>query len=176
MWIPFIAFGLTACALVALYGTIRRSNAPRSRWIVALLLLLVGAGLIIALTSFRFGTQTLSEEAPWFDRTPYREGMLFLFMLGGMVARFVTLAIEERRSAIKARAASSTQAERMPGVPIRFDIWELVYPMMVSVITFGVLLKQIDASQLSVASIVMSFQTGFFWQTILTRAEGRANA
>lgn len=40
--------------------------------------------------------------------------------------------------------------------------------MFVSVVTFGALVTQLKDHTLSVSNATLSFQTGFFWQTILT--------
>jgi hypothetical protein len=39
--------------------------------------------------------------------------------------------------------------------------------LLFSVMTFGALLTQVGESRLTVAVIVLAFQAGFFWQTIL---------
>jgi hypothetical protein len=165
MWLSFGIVGLTACALAALFATLRWGGST-PRWILTVTLL-IAAALLLAFTLVRPG-MTLDEPPAWYDRSPQREIILFVLMLAGMAARFVTRAIEERRARIK-EAASAGKRGR---VAIHFDGWELVYPMMVSVVTFGVLLAQIGSEHLTVANAVIGFQTGFFWQTILNRSEG----
>jgi hypothetical protein len=85
-------------------------------------------------------------------------------MLLGMAARYVTKAIEERRDKLaKWREGGSTG--NRPGLD--FDKWEFTYPLLISAITFGTVLSQEKDSGLSVANALLSFQTGFFWQTLL---------
>ena len=105
-------------------------------------------------------------EVAWYDRFPYREIILFLIMLTGMVARTLTLAIERRRKVIAQLSEGGAQFEK-PGLDL--DVWEFSYPFLVSVLTFGGLLSQIGDEQLSLLVLVLAFQTGFFWQTVLKR-------
>ena len=50
---------------------------------------------------------------------------------------------------------------------MEWDRWEFVYPLLVSVITFGALLGQLEDTVANLPNLILSFQTGFFWQTIL---------
>lgn len=104
------------------------------------------------------GSVTLGREA-WFDVSPFRELLLFALMLLGMAARVVSLAIESSR-------AKNKSAKR----PI-VSRWDFIYPMLFAVPTFGALLTQVTSETLTTANVVLAFQTGFFWQTILKRSE-----
>jgi hypothetical protein len=53
------------------------------------------------------------------------------------------------------------------------DRWDFVYPMLFAVPTFGALLSQIQAQALASTHVVLAFQTGFFFQTILKRGESK---
>jgi hypothetical protein len=97
-------------------------------------------------------------ETAWYQTSPYREIILFVFMVFGMLARVLSAAIEERRSQVR-------QGNVAPA--LRLDIWESAYPLLFSVMTFGALLTQVGKNKLTVAVIVLAFQTGFFWQTII---------
>ncbi len=81
-----------------------------------------------------------------------------------MIARYMTNAIEVRREKI---SALQKQGGAYSTPSLAFDIWEFSYPLFVSVVTFGGLLSQLKDHTLSLANAVLSFQTGFFWQTIL---------
>lgn len=95
--------------------------------------------------------------ARWFDRSPTREVILFVLMLLGMVARVVSLAIEHARARKQARPTMSR--------------WDFVYPMLFAVPTYGALMAQVTTESLSLAQVVLAFETGFFWQTLLKSAE-----
>lgn len=166
MWLQFVCIGLVACAVAAIFAVGPRwSTSPKTRRTFTAAISLV-ALLAVSMTFLAPTGITLGDSTPWFDRSPWRESILFVLMLAGMAGRFVTQAIEERRARMKEKSGRP--------VSIRFDAWDFVYPMMVSVITFGVLLQQLDSEAMSAANVVMSFQTGFFWQTILARANGKA--
>jgi hypothetical protein len=103
---------------------------------------------------------TLGPGAHWVDESPFRELLLFALMLSGMAARVLSLAIERRGAA---------KDNKLP--PVTVDRWEFVYPMLFAVPTFGALLSQVQAETLTLVNVVLAFQTGFFWQTILKRGE-----
>src|SRR5262249_31563956 len=94
-----------------------------------------------------------SANAPLYDTSPWKEIILFGLMIFGMAARTLSLAIEQRR--------------RAKGKPheLDIDVWDFVYPFLVSFITFGAIMGQIGSSPLSLTSMVIAFQNGFFWQT-----------
>lgn len=163
MSITFIAYGLLATLFIGVLGTPRLSL--KARIIIALALLIctsIGTFLFFGETIV-----TLAGPTPWYGATPYRELLLFLTMVLGMVARYFTLAIEARRTKIR-NAGMTASGKR---VPLEFDLWEFLYPMLVSVITFGALLPQLENDRLTLANLILGFQTGFFWQTLLSRAE-----
>jgi hypothetical protein len=121
---------------------------------------LVGLALIAVIAFAISPSQGFLSDERWYDRTPYREILLFLLMLAGMIARYFTRLIEERRNQI-----ATTTSRKKPRLD--FDLWEFSYPLFISVITFGVLMAQIGDESLSLADVTLSFQTGFFWQTVL---------
>jgi hypothetical protein len=163
MALTFIFYGLLAVAVFALLGY------SRLFWpfkLVILVLIVSGAGVF----SFIFLIEhaiTLDKVPAWYARSPYRELILFVAMLFGMVARYFNLAIEGRRTRMSELRAKGDQSR----VRLQFDIWEFLNPLFVSVITFGALLNQLGSEGVSLANFILSFQTGFFWQTILSRAE-----
>ncbi|MDM0118073.1 hypothetical protein QTI66_39050 [Variovorax sp. J22R133] len=130
---------------------------PRLQIACALLLLVIAAAYI-------YGVQMMTLGGKWFDASPWRELILFLLMVLGMFARTLSLAIEARRARLKA-------APRSKKTGIALDVWDLFYPFLFSVITFGSLMVQIGERDLSLVNLVLAFQTGFFWQTILQRSE-----
>lgn len=120
------------------------------------------AGLILAIAVaavvFHFARPITLGREHWYNISPVRELILFVLMLSGMAARVVSLAIER------------AQTGGMTGTP-QMNKWDFIYPMLFAVPTFGALLSQISAESLTIANVILSFETGFFWQTILKSAE-----
>ncbi len=147
----FVILGLLLTGVV--WSLTNRSVASVVRLPMGLALL-VAAGVY---GYFESGSVVLAPES-WYDTTPFKELILFFVMVLGMVARSVSAAIERRKDA-------ATAASGLFGLPL--DLWDIVYPLLFSVVTFGALVGQVGSEALSVPGLVMSFQTGFFWQTLL---------
>lgn len=148
----FVVVGVVGTA--ALFAA---SFLPWRWWWRALLALAVTVIVAVLLSSS--GPVQLGNEW-WFNTSPYRELILFALMLVGMAARVLSLAIEQRKT------------ENEPA-GLRVNRWDFIYPMLFAVPTFGALLSQLNAETMTLPNIVLSFQTGFFWQTILKRAEAK---
>ena len=56
-----------------------------------------------------------------------------------MAASYLTKQIEQRRNRIEEKRKLADTSS----TPLEFDIWEFTYPMLVSVITFGIILQSI---------------------------------
>jgi hypothetical protein len=128
---------------------------------------------ILALAAVLFVTlpvETLGDETRVWNETPFRELILFALMIVGMAARYMTHAIELRRERIK-ELSKEQGGIRGRKPKLEFDAWEFSYPLFVSVVTFGALLSQIGDSFLTLANTILSFQTGFFWQTVLAKRD-----
>jgi uncharacterized membrane protein YhdT len=133
------------------------AHALKIRWMYAVLMAVVVTALI-AIAFRAAGPAKLGPER-WFNVSPIRETLLFVLMVFGMVARVVSEAIERQRNT--AGVAVTPQVSR----------WDFVYPLLVSVPTFGALLSQTSGDTLTTPIVVLSFQTGFFWQTVLKAAK-----
>lgn len=118
---------------------------------------------------FQSGPATLGAEK-WYETSPYLELFFFLLMLTGMAARYITKAIEIRRDKI---AELQKQGQAVAKPKLEFDIWEFSYPLFVSVVTYGALLSQLKDHTFSVGNATLSFQTGFFWQTVLAARQSK---
>jgi len=105
-------------------------------------------------------------ENSWYNKTPAKELILFLIMLLGIIARYFTKLIEERREKISELKKNGASFEKPK---LEFDLYEFMYPIFISVITFGSLMSQIEIKTLVLSNIILSFQTGFFWQTLLSK-------
>lgn len=109
----------------------------------------------------------------WFEQSPWKEGLLLLAMLVGMAARSLDQVIELRSQEI-AQLRAAGKPRRKP--KLRLDPWDFSRPFLVALPTFGGLLGQISDQLLGWALVVLAFQTGFFWQTVLKKSEPLAAA
>jgi 3-methyladenine DNA glycosylase Tag len=53
-------------------------------------------------------------------------------------------------------------------VGLDFDVWDFVQPFLVSLVTFGAIVARTSESEM-LTNILLVFQTGFFWQTVLAK-------
>jgi hypothetical protein len=104
--------------------------------------------------------------SPSVGGAPIGEILLFFIMLLGMMASYLTKQIEERRAKIQEKRKVGDGSP----TALNFDVWEFLYPMLVSVITFGAILQGIGEKAIDIQALILSFQTGFFWQTVLARS------
>jgi hypothetical protein len=146
---------------IGIVGTVALAavSFAKWRWWVRALIALAATALVMSMMAFP-NSPSLGPGAHWWNESPLRELLLFALMLSGMAARVLSLAIERRGAA---------KDGKLP--PVTVDRWEFVYPMLFAVPTFGALLSQAQAETLTLVNVVLAFQTGFFWQTILKRAE-----
>ncbi len=158
MWVSFLAYGI----LISIFVWLLQRRSWRIWLRLSLIIIVVCIFAIVVYIGD--GPETLGPRERWYTENPGREIVFFVLMLLGMTARYLTQAIESRRERIK---KLQKKGDRFKKPRIEFDIWEFSYPMLVSVITFGALLSQIEETAPTLASMTLSFQTGFFWQTIL---------
>jgi hypothetical protein len=134
---------------------------------VAKTVTLVVAGLGIAVFLLVARPESFLGSAAWYERTPYKEICFLLLMLLGMVVRYFAYAIEQRRDRL---AQMRKEGQANPQLGLQFDAWEFSYPLLFSVVTFGGLLGQVKDGGFTVANAMLSFQSGFFWQTLLKKS------
>ena len=160
-WAIFVSGGTTLAAVIWVL--------QRQHWRLSLRVL-VCFGLSALLGAvYVFGvivnaTQMLGKEVPWYNTSPWCEIIFYVLMVMGMAARYITRAIQNRQAQIARLREQETPYVKPP---LEFDAWEFSYPLFISVITFGALISQIQERSLSVTNATLSFQTGFFWQTLL---------
>jgi hypothetical protein len=163
MWLSVIIAGIAA----ALAGWLVRLLAPRQH---KTLLSLLAALAALTGTFFLWRQPTVLGPTSLWEQPPYRELALFAAMICGMAIRFLTSAIKLRRPELeKWRKAGRRGAKPA----ISFDTWEFIYPLLFSAVTFGALLTQVKSEALSLEKLLLSFQTGFFWQTLLATSGAR---
>jgi hypothetical protein len=154
-------------ALALFLSTRISSLYGKAAILVAGIALFIIGDLFIA--GFDGDAQSLGPDS-WYNAAPFREIILYALMLSGMAAYAITNAIDERRPKLAAwRQAGGTG----PRPTVEIDLWEFFYPFIISFITFGVLISQLsNPIALSVSALVIAFQTGFFWQTIISKVRG----
>lgn len=160
MWINLLILGVIASCI--LWVVQRRNWTIIARSAAGLFFV-----VMFALASyFHLGGIYLGGDTPWYDQTPFREMALYIVMLVGMFARTISRAIEVRTERSKQLSKQGMPPDK-PALDI--DWWDLAYPFFFSVITFGTLISQVEQKRLSLIILVLAFQTGFFWQTVLKK-------
>ncbi|MBN2286673.1 MAG: hypothetical protein JXI43_09520 [Tissierellales bacterium] len=165
MWLSIIIYGSVFSLAIWVI--------QRSKWrLIFRIPMLAGTLIILSLAIYYDIVTGLSflGNTSWYNTPPYVQILFFILMLLGMGVRYMTKAIEERR--VKISALRKKHGDKKFEKPeLEFDVWEFSYPFFFSVITFGLLLKQMDAKTLTltISNTILSFQTGFFWQTILKK-------
>ena len=139
-------------------------------WVRALCFLTI-LFLLLTFVYFQEGPSTLGGPGKWYETSPYVEALFFVVMLAGMIARYITKAIEIRREKI---AELQREGGNFTKPMLEFDAWEFSYPLFVSVVTYGALLSQLKDHSFSIGNATLSFQTGFFWQTLLATKQQSA--
>ncbi len=149
-----MSFVLIALPTTVMMSALLSSYGNRIKTIIAI------ASLAAMLSGWYWLSEPifLGEDRPWFDKTPYWQLFLFVVMLAGMFCRVVSVKIEEWQV-----------QQRRRGRRMTFSKWEFFLPLSVSVMTFGGVLSAVSSHGVSFQNIVTSFQTGFFWQTLLAR-------
>lgn len=158
-WIEFGTIGLLLTAVLRILQTRSLSNLKIFIWCGLAL-----SALILSAYFFE-NVATLGVKSSWYDESPAKELLYFGVMLLGMMARYLTKAIETRREKIEELRRLNTDFKKPS---IEFDAWEFAYPFFISFITFGLLMSQMEKDTVNIPNIALSFQTGFFWQTILS--------
>jgi hypothetical protein len=100
----------------------------------------------------------------WWQSAVWRNAILYVVMLAGMMFRVVWDEIEEWR---QHNAKTGVRKKRRPSFPF----WQFVYPVMPSLALFQAVLWMADKQDLNLQLILGSFQNGFFWNAILARTK-----
>jgi hypothetical protein len=158
-----LEFVLVGAASVALLLSLRRATTlPAAVWTA--ILILAAPSLWFLWYMISPGPHYLGS-GTWYHYPPWKYIILYLLMIAGMLARAVSQAIEARRRVLETPQATGVIA--LHKSPLSLDVWELVYPLLFSFITFGVLLTQVRSQLMSLEVSLIAFQNGFFWQTLL---------
>jgi len=121
------------------------------------------ATLVLLATFLALGTtgQVLQRGSHhWYQASPAKEFIFFSAMVLGMIAKYFWDLIEERR-----RTHGDDNGKKRK--PLNFDAWDCIQPLLLSGIVFAGILSMLN--ELTFPSVLLSFQNGFFWQTVLKR-------
>jgi len=129
------------------------------RTVAALALAIIGTLAIAIFFSSNSAPQSRGPEIPVWQRSPFRELLLFAAMLLGMSSKYVWDLIEVRRTINLSRKPDQ------PKVGLEFDFWDFVQPLLVAALVFAAVLAA--TSESNAPSFLFSFQNGFFWQAVL---------
>ncbi|MBY5608731.1 hypothetical protein [Rhizobium leguminosarum] len=148
----------------ALIDSIKRRANPKK--ITAIIFMILALCLALAFSFIIVSPASMLSDDRWFLQSPWVEIWLFLSMSCGMLSSYLKIEIEQRRTIIAQKAAKGDHSY----THITIDKWDMIYPFLVSVITFGAVLQAFGSRALDISQVIIAFQTGFFWQTILPRA------
>jgi len=145
----FVLLTLVALLLLLLFVSLRKRKFGGAA-IVGCILGILGA-------VYAFLPKVLSRGEGGWKETAW----LFATMIVGMMSKYLWDLIENRRLKLKSNTASPQK------IPLDFDFWDFIQPLLVS----GIVFSGVAGShpKLELTTILLSFQNGFFWQTILTR-------
>jgi hypothetical protein len=121
------------------------------------------ASAIVSMLPRLFGPQSLGPTETILEHVQWRLVVAFVSMLSGMAASYLNKLINERRAKIEKLRRKGDLSK--PGLD--FDLWDFLQPFVVSLITFGAIAARGNGSDV-VTNILLGFQTGFFWQTVLS--------
>jgi hypothetical protein len=163
--LQFVIYGSLLSTAAYLVQRMVRASRQTNRSVMFPILGLILVILFFVLFAYMNAPPLTLGDTLWYNQSPATELWLFMVMVIGMAASYLTKQIDGRRILIAEKAKSGDRSF----TPLEFDFWEFINPMLVSVITFGAVLQALGGKELDLASIILSFQTGFFWQTVLAK-------
>lgn len=160
--IRLLALGLPAgLALIVLTSR----KLPRAARI-----LMSTVGMVFsAAVAFLLSDPMLLSDDGLLGRTPWKELLLLGALLSGMTARSIDEAIEDRNRKIK-KLREKGRLRKKP--KLELDTWNMLRPFLVALPTFGLLLEQVGDQDVRWLMVALAFQTGFFWQTLISGSRG----
>ena len=158
-------FVITIRDLASRSGMAGRHNVTVSMTVVLCIIAISAGAVASALASALLRPWTPAHLGPserLVDEIQWPYVWAFVSMLVGMASSYFNRLISERRAKIDELRKRGEPAK--PGID--FDVWDFVQPFFVSLITFGVVIGKTN-DIVNWTNILVGFQTGFFWQTIL---------
>ncbi len=126
-----------------------------------LLLLLVFLGVFSFMILIP-GPPTRGPEDHWYEIAPWKHFILFVSMVLGMITNYLFEYVQAR-----VKAKESDGQTQMP----KF-IWEkLVLPLIIAGMVFGYFWGQHGTEAMGFTVGFISYQNGYFWQTILEKVK-----
>jgi hypothetical protein len=168
-FLEFIVIGAIGAALfvgsVYVIGVKGRALSQQICLVAVAIVLaaVTSAGVSLLITS-QFPLE-LGPESSVFDLIDWKLVIAYGFMLIGMAAGYFNKLINDRGAKISEMKQKGIDGA-LPG--IEFDAWDFVQPVLVSVITFGAILTKLQVIDV-VNAILLGFETGFFWQTVMSK-------
>jgi hypothetical protein len=142
----FIILSIIGVFVVVIIALLQRKR--KNAAILVTLILIVGLGLYIY-----FSIPKVTEKGDIGEIISWSDVVMYLMMLAGMLAKYFWDVIEQKKR-------------------FKIDGLQLIKPMLVSPIIFiGIVTLTVDTN-LSLLHFLLSFQNGFFWQTILYKQKG----
>jgi len=152
----YLFIGISLVFLLVVFIITRKMH-----WALRILLILLLVILsVFVFTIFGITPPVRGEGEAWYQITPWKHIILFIVMLVGMITNYLFELLQAR---IKAKESEGKLQ------PPKF-IWEkLVLPLIIAGILFGYFWGQHSNEPMGMAVIFISYQNGFFWQTILEK-------
>ena len=153
-----LEFVCLAALTLFVFSLLARQHPKPARAAVAVLALAVlAAGMFMG--AFQYPNERSGGN--WLDKPAVGQTILFIFMMTGMMCKNLFDLIERRKDRLKEGFSNS----KKPGLD--FDFWNFVQPLLVASIVFGAVLGA--DLHLGLPGLLLSFQNGFFWQSILAK-------
>jgi hypothetical protein len=149
---------LTLTGLIALL--IVKKEWPEAKQVIFILsVLMTGLAVYLAVEIlFQGNRQVISKgDGGLLANLPWQDIGMFFSMLVGMASKYLFDIINEKDEKKKRRIA--------------FNKWQFLKPFLVSPIIFGTILSQVPDNMPVFMLFIISYQNGFFWHTLLYKAE-----
>ncbi len=123
-----------------------------------------------AIIALKSGPTSPQARVNWYENPYSKVSILALFMILGMVTNYTYDYLQARIRAKDAAAQGRGKAKLPP------FIWEkFLSPIIVSGLVFAVIWKAVGAEKLALTTILVSYQNGFFWQTLLSEKADKSS-
>jgi len=153
-----LLWGIALIILLLTFILTQESNV-----IIKIVLLLLLAVLVSIAFLIWAGPPVRSPDQSWYEIAPWRQILLITTTLFGMVSNYL---LEYFQARIKAK--ESKGKVKMP----KF-VWEkIALPFIIAILVFGYFWEQHGKEPMNFAIMLISFQNGFFWQTVLEKVKG----
>lgn len=148
----------------ALLLAVAASRLPRWGKIAALVVLVATLGVLGSILLSRPITRNAEVEEGWYREAPWKHLLLFAAMLLGMVSNTLFDYLNAR---VRARKAGKRSMPKL--------LWEeMLMPVVIAGLVFGYFWGKHGGEEMSLAMFLVSYQNGFFWQSVLEKVRSRS--